>query len=96
MMVAVNSNALCTVSANKVGTAGWRESFNAAFRGRPLRESYERSLARGGRLAWFAADVHGARMPAAPHAHATPPPQIAAPADTAVERCTTWTRYAPS
>ena len=32
MMVAVNSNALCTVSANKAGAAGWRESFNAAFR----------------------------------------------------------------
>ena len=32
MMVAVNSNARCTVSANKIGADGWRESFNAAFR----------------------------------------------------------------
>ena len=32
MMVAVNSNARCTVAANKVGATGWRESFNAAFR----------------------------------------------------------------
>jgi inorganic pyrophosphatase len=32
MMVAVNSNARCTVSANKLGAEGWRESFNAAFR----------------------------------------------------------------
>jgi H+-translocating diphosphatase len=32
MMVAVNSNARCTIQANKVGSEGWRESFNAAFR----------------------------------------------------------------